>query len=104
MSFHIGQRVICVNDTNGTIMSRPVLGCGYSAGLRNGAIYNIRSVENQFLYFAELKGGWRATRFRPIIERKTEVSFTEGAPKDSEKFDNRRRVKVLAPSGANPRG
>jgi hypothetical protein len=29
--------------------------------------------------------------FHPIVERKSEISFTEGAPLDSERWDNRRQ-------------
>jgi hypothetical protein len=34
---------------------------------------------------------YRADRFRPLTNTKTEISFTTGAPKDSKRWDNRHK-------------
>lgn len=82
--FRIGQRVICVNDR----------GEGRGA-LRRGEIYTVTALcppgpdgepglriaealspPERFRYGSDK--GWRVTRFRPIVERKTDISiFTE---------------------------
>jgi hypothetical protein len=38
---------------------------------------------------------WQNWRFRPLIEGKTEISFTTGADPDSERWDNRVKVPSL---------
>ena len=74
MSFDVGQKVECIHDTNFTHM------------IRRGTIYEV-----EYVYFPRghtaicLKGvgtwypdappGWPATWFRPIIERKTDISI-----------------------------
>lgn len=90
MTFHVGQKVVCVR------------GCDEPEHrLMKGAIYTISGwgdLCGRLLYdVAEVKTAvphaWCASRFRPLIERKQSISFTEGAPLDSEKWDNR-KVKV----------
>lgn len=38
------------------------------------------------------KPGFRASRFRPAVSPKSQISFTQDAPLDSEQWDNRRRL------------
>lgn len=74
MSFRVGQEVVCVDDS-GTIM------------VRKGAIYIVADVYMPYLRLEgvydgvtppTVKQGMRATRFRPVVERKTDISvFTE---------------------------
>ena len=67
MTFHIGQRVICIE------------GClGWN--LATSGIYTITGIEYPYVGVAEaIPGpspcGWYATRFRPIQERKTDISL-----------------------------
>jgi hypothetical protein len=105
--FHVGQKVVCVN----AVPKRSSGGIGLH-GLTEGAVYTIRSIKTFPLdqrlnlwveeitrpygsvcgiSFAELP--YDSIRFRPAVEPKSETSFTEGAPKDSERWDNR-KIKV----------
>lgn len=96
MSFHVGQKVVCV-DVSATLQGRvvrrrdgnlaPIVG-GLD-GLRKGAVYTIDAIdppsypgacdENE-LVLAEINRGhcicrgFRASRFRPVHERKTDIS------------------------------
>lgn len=94
MAFTVGMKVVCV-DTNRSSIGWPRL-------IKKDAIYTvaavglihprdpdglpcIRLVEiSQLIYWA-----WR---FRPVVSRKTEVSFTVGADPESEKWDNRKNA------------
>lgn len=64
-----------------------------------GAVYTICGIDDfggeLWLLFAEIPGpySFEACRFRPVVDRKAEVSFTMGADPESEKFDNRRKVR-----------
>lgn len=78
--FAPGQRVVCV-DASPTYLGRPV-------PLRKGAVYTIAAIgEEDFygvlgLYLVEIAAGsdgkhldaFRHTRFRPAVERKTDIS------------------------------
>lgn len=75
MTFHVGQKVICIDAT-------PV-GC-LTGGLRKGAIFTIdaliKTTSGTGLSFVEIPvpEGWLAfhpRRFRPIVERKTDISI-----------------------------
>lgn len=78
MSFRVGQRVVCVDDKPRLVA--PVL-------VRRGHIYTVTDVFETWsglvgVLLAEvdpgLLPGWHADRFRPITERKTDISvFTE---------------------------
>lgn len=74
MAFRVGQKVVCVNATDGY---GSLYGAGYTHGLREGAIYTISKITDEtFVSVAEIKvGGWRADRFRPIVEKKTDISI-----------------------------
>lgn len=94
MEFHVGQKVVCVDDS-------PIED-GRSALVMRGAIYTISEIvmicrhPGYGVRLVELtpypgKGGWLPSRFRPVTERKTDISiFTElliGAPKELERVD-----------------
>src|SRR3954470_2153577 len=78
MTFRVGQKVVCVDDrppTNG----RPLQ-------VKRGIVYTVAKSFDWFgeqgLLFDEIDPGagvgWHAWRFRPIVERKTDISvFTE---------------------------
>lgn len=107
MAFHVGQKVVCV-DARSHI---PGWRCD---GLTEGGIYTVRwagiykdhpkLAPHPCLLLEEVKRVCRANgvldlpsaqyRFRPLTDRKSEVSFTMGADPESEKWDCRKRVKV----------
>lgn len=90
MSFHVGQRVVCVDDA-----SRPGLlwsigkAWGDLDGLRKGTIYTVRGIELAPIGVLTLKlreivrksppgtgnldAGFAAFRFRPVVE--TDISI-----------------------------
>ena len=69
MAFHVGQKVVCV-DARGP--------AGY-AGIQKDRVYVVDSISREFLSVPETRGMlWFQARFRPLIERKTDISiFTE---------------------------
>jgi hypothetical protein len=76
MNFHVGQKVICVNDEDGDFRTK--YGGGYSNGLRKNAIYTVsRIIEERFIHVAGIKGGWFADRFRPITDISELVKLTK---------------------------
>lgn len=81
MTFRVGQKVVCVDATR--------YGPN-SSMLREGAVYTIASVDGHEDFHGEYgvllvevtptpaqgwREGFRASRFRPIVERKTDISF-----------------------------
>lgn len=77
--FRVGQKVECVDAVN-------PCRCGCNIGLTQGAIYTISKTFVLHglpgVFVAEASGTWtrgyRADRFRPIVERNTDISiFTE---------------------------
>jgi hypothetical protein len=66
--FRVGQKVVCVDDTNTGLVVRD-------------AIYTVRNVRGRFLdlvgIFAMSGGmdGMLASRFRPAVERKTDITI-----------------------------
>lgn len=76
MSFHVGQKVVCINDGN-YFNIKDELGSGYDGGLRNGNIYTITMIEDgKFLHLAEMaRNAWNKCRFRPVVEKKTDISI-----------------------------
>lgn len=98
MAFTVGMKVVCIAEANG-------LQCGpNSVEPTKGDIGTIVSIyqssEGLAIELAEFPTppcdgfdkGWLAVDFRPIVERKTEISFTIGADPESEKWDNRKPV------------
>lgn len=107
MTFQVGQKVVCVDAVPHTRYT-PFASLGGLGGLRKNEVYTIRCVgirlgvsvvrleeivraENTLL---SEENFYAAARFRPIVERKTEVSFTAGADPSTDQFDNRRKVRV----------
>ena len=106
MAFHVGQKVQFIgwqrDLTPAEIEHRirhpykdPELNAVYTIA----ATY-VHSDGDLMLILAEYEinnpnwmAGWTSDGFRPLTDRKSEVSFTEGAPKESERFDNRRKHK-----------
>jgi hypothetical protein len=91
MAFRIGQKVVCVDDSceaPGTVCTMPsghqfVIRCSDLDGLTKGTIYTVAAVKRWHgevdLVLSEIKRtrdddgdpeGFRATRFRPVQERK----------------------------------
>lgn len=81
--FHVGQKVECVDDGQSFY--------GFPSGLKKGERYTISDVmeyhDGVGVRLVEIPWvpvplvhtrGWRSTRFRPIVETKTDISiFTE---------------------------
>ena len=70
--FHVGQKVVCVNASNGDRESN--FGRGYDLGLREGEIYTVLSAHAEFIEVDRVKGGcgWDVVRFRPLSARLVE--------------------------------
>jgi len=92
--FHVGQKVVCVNASEMDEAPVGVRIVGDLDGLRKGAIYTVRSIyidhvwggacirlheiERRPLSFFNgqyFESGYDPSRFRPIIERKTDISI-----------------------------
>ena len=90
MAFHVGQKVVCVNSSL------------YEDVLTDGKVYEVTGVSEldgiSFVLISNgggsADGGWYPHRFRPIVDPKAKISFTMGAPLDSEQWDNRRKLPV----------
>ena len=63
--FHVGQKVVCVDDRGTSLV-------------RAGHEYIVRETQAAYLCLHGVRGtvadGMFATRFRPVIERKTNIS------------------------------
>lgn len=81
MAFRAGQKVVCVDDTPKEPWSHEVY-----CGLTKGSIYTIRFIHNEFVWLEEIHrpkignivpADWpfNARRFRPIVERKTNITI-----------------------------
>mgnify|MGYP003496429940 CR=1 FL=1 len=79
--FKVGQKVVCVDDSQ-------TPGCVWKADKpRKGSVYSVTEVGIHPLYghlqlgFSEIKnsplkyGRYAARRFRPVVERKTDISI-----------------------------
>lgn len=85
------MKVVCVDASGNQFLSV-------------GGVYTIRGLRTMRLgdaglYLEEVShphsdAPFFARRFRPAVSPKAEISFTTGAPKDSERWDNRRPVSV----------
>lgn len=101
MTFHVGQEVECIDDAS------HFNNVNWDSAIRRGCVYKIRWVGwHVDRYRPEGYVGVRlvgirlhteapflAARFRPLTETKSSQSFTTGAPEDSERWDNRRKVR-----------
>ncbi len=78
MMFHVGQKVVCIDDTRREFGLRE-----WDNRLRRGIIYTIRWVGKYGVKLVEINRRTRhvsdtyyfADRFRPVIERKTDISI-----------------------------
>lgn len=86
MAFRVGQKVVCIDDENfarlDIVSDLPRKGRVYTV-----AWYGCRPTDLGVpgVFLRELKSGicpthkvtvaWRATRFRPVVERKTDISI-----------------------------
>lgn len=92
--FRVGQKVVCVDDAIHDEWKAPgFVYVGGLDGLKKGEIYTVRAVEFDSIEVAESlvleeivrptlytldRDGFRASRFRPVVERKTDISiFTD---------------------------
>lgn len=98
--FYVGQQVVCVNikQNPGHVWHPdadiPNIDEVYTVAalFKHGGFNGIILVE---IKNSILNGGYRASRFRPAVNTKTSTHFTEGAPKDSDHWDNR-KIKIDA--------
>lgn len=79
MAFRVGQKVVCVDG------SPPA--CGHGPGVVKGRIYTVSAIGESsfgspnFIDVEEVRGNcpwaqnFRASRFRPVAERKTDISI-----------------------------
>lgn len=91
LMFKVNQKVVCVDATNCNL-------------LKQDAIYTVTALKSRlgFTDMIEIDCqpsaggccGYLKTRFRPLVSRKTDVSFTTGADPESEKWDNRKPIPV----------
>ena len=110
MTFRVGMKVVCIDDGPSWM--------GIIPPLKRGCVYTVAGLDTRGLSYGEL-GLWltevraigdqfhfdsfRTSRFRPAVSPKSEISFTQGAPLDSEQWDNRRlpaRVKEWGASAS----
>lgn len=96
MGFHVGQQVVCVDaaHTNSQDFPELIERAIYTirwVGVDDG-IYSVRLVESTYRDLWNSAQPYTARRFRPVTDTKSSVSFTEGAPLDSEQHDNRRKL------------
>lgn len=99
---YVGQEVVCIEDgwnvhNRGTPIKGP--------HPVKGQIYKIAEIRppcgwvhpdhiNDYLYFSEFgHNGYSCRWFRPVQKKKIEDVLSQEAPKDSEKWDNRRKGK-----------
>ena len=92
MAFYVGQRVICVEDRPGIYTSPNAFVGAFDPdmdGLKSGAIYTVRAVgiceiwKKPAVWLSEIyrepydgiEVGYSPKRFRPIVERKTDISI-----------------------------
>jgi len=107
--FQIGQKVSCVDDDfspgfagrSGTTIHPNRLPF-------KGGVYEVIGIAEadedgpeqiMLAEFSDIEPGQKSPvsfapeRFRPIVDTKTMIGFTTGAPRSSRKWDNRRKVK-----------
>ena len=105
MTFHVGQKVTPIRGArqHAEAYGHPVpqYGTIYTISRIGLSLRGIEIIDLVELPYPAVEGwarGYRASCFRPIVDTKSEISFTTGADPDSEQFDNRR--KVVEPLGA----
>jgi hypothetical protein len=96
MAFHVGQKVVCVDLRNPP-------DCRWMDGDKPeiGKVYEVtgHAIIRYFgpCIFIDAFPHWAFCewRFRPLTTQSKEISFTQGAPRTSERWDNR-KIKVDA--------
>lgn len=90
--FHVGQRVVCIDPHKSTWHRKSFLGIPYikwSSELNEGSVYTVQEVFVGTEYFSNVlsvglklkevvnydNSGFRASRFRPVVERKTSIEI-----------------------------
>ena len=63
MIFHVGQKVVCIDA------------CGTLRPLQLNYIYEISAVDEHIVSVSAFDGFFWCTRFRPIVDRKTDISI-----------------------------
>lgn len=97
--FRVGQKVVCVDDSGdryGRFEDLPVKDEVYTIRKSFGRAVLLEEIVNPPHHYAEAYDELRfkAWRFRPLTDTKSEVSFTIGADPESERWDNRKPVPV----------
>lgn len=98
MAFSVGQKVVCIDATGQRAPSY----------LTKDAAYTVRWYGQRetdavpCIMLSEIRAPWNghpsiewafnATRFRPLTDTKSSISFTEGAPRSTRHLDNRRKL------------
>lgn len=74
MLFKVGQKVVCINACNGAPFDK--YGAGAANGLVEGQIYTVLGIRDEFISVDKVnRNAWYADRFRPLVERKTDISI-----------------------------
>jgi hypothetical protein len=85
MAFRVGQKVVCVSDMiirMAEFVVQPRVGCIYTVrdvyrSLGNFDAIHLVEIKNG-LHISGREFGFHAVRFRPVVERKTDISvFTK---------------------------
>jgi hypothetical protein len=75
-NFHVGQKVVCVDASDGEWNDIRGGATGY---LVEGEVYTVASIRKEpevtFLRLEGVFSGWASIRFRPVVERKTDISI-----------------------------
>lgn len=90
MVFRIGQEVVCVNAraSNNYGLTELIEGKIYTIKWTNGP--HVRLVEMTLRNAYGDDTPYCVSRFRPLTDTKSSISFTMGAPLDSEQWDGRK--------------
>lgn len=77
MVFRVGQKIICINASPFAFGWPNPWAVGEE--LTDGTIYTVLAVDGDAIQIMEIKRpfrwGYAASRFRPIVERKTDISI-----------------------------
>lgn len=85
MNFHVGQKVVCIDDNfSRKFVTNPVMSKIYTLRevypFADGIGVLLDEIRNEPRQWSDDYGepGFRASRFRPVVEKKTDISiFTE---------------------------
>lgn len=97
MTFYVGQKVVCIedgldgSDIPGTLAPRKGdIGIVARVDIIDGDCL-IELVEFPAPASRDYEAGWEAIYFRPLVSDTRKVFLTDEAPKDSERWDNRKQ-------------